>query len=372
MSSPSDLIAGAAFRSDQQDTNRVLQSEWVALYNQAVNSTWDTFAAARPDFQVASFDVSLASGGSASFQVPYNFHSIIDLVYGPDTSQEYSLGPFNWQNRRSPGGWYWPTYTGYGAGPGGTSMRLMGWLIYVEPSRCAFGAYRLWFCPKPHVCQQTVRLATAAALPTCTAAGSGVGKTLTATGTGALVVDGIQVLINDKILVKNQAASGDDGVYVVTSPGSISTTWTLKRQPGYDVDATIFGGMALGDICAVAQSDAALPVGLTNEGKFFTLTVYTAIESAQTWTEGATIEPILERFVEILMLKMAIPALKRDNRQDVAKGFETTLMGPALDGNGGLMKEAKWYFAQNRGSTISQLIDTDAQMFRGGGGWNGL
>jgi hypothetical protein len=371
MSGFSDLIAGATFRSDLQNSNRVLQAEWIALVNAAITSFWNVIAASRPDFQVARSnpDYTVASGPSASFQVPADFHSIIDVVYGPDTSLEYSLGPFNWQNRRSPGGWFWPVITGYGAGQGATGMRLMGWNVFLEPSINAGGTYRLWYCPKPHIVVQTVRLATVGALPACTAAGSGPGKTLTASANGALAVDGQTVNVGNLILVKNQATSADDGVYIATEPGGASSPFVLTRNPGYDTTGTIFGGIQQGDVVGVGQSDAAQPTG-TQEGQFFTLTAFTAIESAQTWTVGAAIDPVLEMFVEALDLKITIPALHRDNRGATAAPFEIRLNGQ--DGKTGLMGEAKWYFAQNRGATISKLIDTDAQLFRGGfngGSW---
>lgn len=367
MSSPQVLIEGAKFRSDLQSTLRVLQAEWVALFNEAVNSTWNLASAARPDFQVTSQDFVLASGPSASFQVPANFHSVIDVVFAPDTSMEYSLGPFNWQNRRSPGGWSWPSY--FNSGNGASSCRLMGWLVYVEPSLAAGGTYRLWYCPKPHTAVQTVRLASVAALPACTATGAGVGKKLTANANGALSVDGQSVFAADKVLVKNQVATGDDGVYTVTVAGDAGTAFVLTRTPGYDTTATIAGGMALGDIVAVGQSDAAFAVG-TQEGKFFTLTTFTAIEAAQAWTEGAAIDPILEMFTEVLELKMAIPAMQRDNRGEAAAPFDRRLNG--APGQIGLLQEMKWYFSQNRGATISQMLDTDAQKMRGvwwGGGF---
>jgi hypothetical protein len=361
MSSPNDVIAGGAFRSDLQNTSRVLQAEWVVLFNEAVNSTWDQCAAARPDFQVASYDVALQSGASASFQVPAAFHSVIDVVFGPDTTQEYSLGPFNWLNRRSPGGWVWAALVGYGSACGGTNMRLMGWDIFVEPSRQAAGAYRLWYCPKPHVAVQIVRLATAGALPACVTAGSGVGKTLTASANGALTVDGCAVLVGDKILIKNQASSGDNGVYVVISAGSMSSAWQLMRQPGYDTTATVTTGEALNDICAVGQSDAALPVGATNEAKFFTVTTFTAMESPQTWTEGAALDPILERFVEVLQLKVAIPALHRDNRGATAVPFERRLSV--------VEAEMKNYLGITRSPGPQRMADRAGNAPWGGNGW---
>lgn len=367
MSTPADCISGAKFRSDLQDTNRVLQAEWITLYNEAVDSAWNMCAAARPDFQVAPpFDISVASGVSASFQVPANFHSMIDVVFAPNTPQEYSLGPYNWHNRRTPGGYYWPTYVGYGSGPGATGARLMGWDVFLEPSLSAGGPYRLWFCPRPHLVVQTVRLATVAPLPTCVAAGTGPGKTLTASANGAFGVDGQQAVINDKLLIKNQVASADNGVYVVTVAGDSGTRFVLTRAPGYDTTATIAGGMMLGDIVGVGQSDAVLPVG-TQEGKFFTLTTFTAIEAAQTWTEGAALDPILERFIEVVKLRMTVTAMKRDNRAAGAKTFVVELEGE--DGKGGLLGQMKSYFATTRSPGPQKMIDTDAQLFRGGGGW---
>jgi len=48
------------------------------------------------------------------------------------------------------------------------------------------------------------RVATAEALPSCTASGSGVGKTLTGDSVGVLTVDGVATVLNDRILVKDQ------------------------------------------------------------------------------------------------------------------------------------------------------------------------
>jgi hypothetical protein len=69
---------------------------------------------------------------------------------------------------------------------------------------------------------QSVRLATAAALPanTYTNGTSGVGATLTANANGALSVDGVAVAVGNRILVKNEAAGANNGVYVVTDTGS--------------------------------------------------------------------------------------------------------------------------------------------------------
>jgi len=83
---------------------------------------------------------------------------------------------------------------------------------------------------------------TVAALSnTVAAAGSGVGKTLTNSGTqAALSVDGTAVSVSDRILVDTDGTSGtgrsdvDNGIYVVTNIGSGSTNWILTRAADAD------------------------------------------------------------------------------------------------------------------------------------------
>lgn len=60
---------------------------------------------------------------------------------------------------------------------------------------------------------------------------SGVGATLTNAGTQAvLVLDGITLSVNDRVLIYTQADQTQNGVYTVTSVGSISTNWVLTRS----------------------------------------------------------------------------------------------------------------------------------------------
>lgn len=75
-----------------------------------------------------------------------------------------------------------------------------------------------------------------------TAAGSQVGKTLTATTNGALVVDGYTANMNDRILVKNQTTGSDNGIYVTTQTGSASTPFILTRATDFDNSSTVASG----------------------------------------------------------------------------------------------------------------------------------
>jgi hypothetical protein len=66
-------------------------------------------------------------------------------------------------------------------------------------------------------------------------AGDGVGATLTNAGTqAALVIDGITLSVNDRVLVYQQTTQTQNGVYTVTDVGSGSTNWVLTRSTDTD------------------------------------------------------------------------------------------------------------------------------------------
>lgn len=72
---------------------------------------------------------------------------------------------------------------------------------------------------------------------------SGVGATLTNAGTqAALVIDGVTLIATDRVLVKNQTAQAQNGIYVVTNTGSVSTDWVLTRAADFNTAAEIDGG----------------------------------------------------------------------------------------------------------------------------------
>ena len=79
-------------------------------------------------------------------------------------------------------------------------------------------------------------LTTTTALPTCTYnnGASGVGATLTATVNGALSVDSVSTVANNRVLVKNQVAGAQNGIYVVTNVGTAGTPFILTRATDYD------------------------------------------------------------------------------------------------------------------------------------------
>lgn len=59
---------------------------------------------------------------------------------------------------------------------------------------------------------------------------SGVGATLTNSGAQvALSIDGVSLSVNDRVLVWQQSAPAQNGIYVVTTVGSGATNWVLTR-----------------------------------------------------------------------------------------------------------------------------------------------
>jgi len=88
---------------------------------------------------------------------------------------------------------------------------------------------------------EAVRVATTGALTAVYANGVlGVGATLTNSGAmAALTLDGVAVATSDRVLVKNQAAPAQNGIYTVTTVGSGAVNWVLTRATDYDQAAEV-------------------------------------------------------------------------------------------------------------------------------------
>jgi hypothetical protein len=75
---------------------------------------------------------------------------------------------------------------------------------------------------------------------------AGVGATLTNSGTqAALVVDGVTLIVGNRVLVKDQTASAQNGIYVVTAVGTVSTNWVLTRSVQMDAAGDFYGAAVL-------------------------------------------------------------------------------------------------------------------------------
>jgi microcystin-dependent protein len=72
---------------------------------------------------------------------------------------------------------------------------------------------------------------------------AGVGATLTNNSTQvALTIDGVLTQVGDRILVKDQTSTPDNGVYEVTTVGTGATDWVITRVTDYDEAAEILPG----------------------------------------------------------------------------------------------------------------------------------
>ena len=71
---------------------------------------------------------------------------------------------------------------------------------------------------------------------------SGVGATLTATGNGVLAMDGVNPPQFSRVCITDQSATYENGIYVVTDTGSVSTPFILTRATDFDSPAEILPG----------------------------------------------------------------------------------------------------------------------------------
>ena len=86
---------------------------------------------------------------------------------------------------------------------------------------------------------------------------AGVGATLTNSGTqAALVLDGVSLVVGNRVLVKDQATGLQNGIYTVTNIGSVSTNWILTRAGDYDVVTQTVRGDTVSVISGTVNSSS--------------------------------------------------------------------------------------------------------------------
>lgn len=85
----------------------------------------------------------------------------------------------------------------------------------------------------------SVRLATSSALP----ANTRTGNVLTASANTALTIDGVAVVVNDRVLVKDEVTGANNGIYTVTAVGSGVSAFALTRASDADTSAEVTSGM---------------------------------------------------------------------------------------------------------------------------------
>ena len=119
--------------------------------------------------------------------------------------------------------------------------------------------------------KDAVRAATTANLTATYANGtSGVGATLTNSGTqAAFTVDSIVLTVGQRVLVKDQSTAFQNGIYTVTTVGTVSTNWVLTRATDNDSNSPVLE-VEGGDFCFVQE-------GTVNADNGFVVTTNGAI-----------------------------------------------------------------------------------------------
>lgn len=126
---------------------------------------------------------------------------------------------------------------------------------------------------------------------------SGVGATLTANNNEVLVIDGITLDLNDRVLVYNQTDPVENGIYSVTTLGVAGTTaWVLTRTTDTD-------SYAPSDPDALGTGDAFFVTeGNTGAGELYVMTTegtidfgntaitFSQIGASQIYSAGAALE----------------------------------------------------------------------------------
>ena len=121
--------------------------------------------------------------------------------------------------------------------------------------------------------KDSVKVATTADVSSWTYANgsSGVGATLTASGNGVVAIDGVNLALNDRVLVKDQNPATENGIYYVSTAGAVGATLVLTRTTDADTASELSSGVfffveqgsANADNGYVMTQDTAITFGST-------------------------------------------------------------------------------------------------------------
>ena len=134
----------------------------------------------------------------------------------------------------------------------------LAYFVYDTPNATSITLSEIWVGP------QITNLTNGTGLSITSRAKPGVGATLTNAGTQTvLALDGVNLSVNDRVLVKDQATGSQNGIYVVTDIGSGSSDWILTRSSDTNQFAPQSSqGLSAGDYVYVSG-------GLTEEGNSY-------------------------------------------------------------------------------------------------------
>jgi hypothetical protein len=124
--------------------------------------------------------------------------------------------------------------------------------------------------------KEAVKYSTTAAIAASTYnnGASGVGATLTEVGLGAFVIDSVTPSVGDRVLIKNQVSTFQNGIYTVTTVGNAGVAFVLTRAVDFNQTTQIQTGDSV----------------FTTAGSTLSTTtwVYTGIDSPTMGTDAIT------------------------------------------------------------------------------------
>jgi len=170
--------------------------------------------------------------------------------FNSTTSIMYAWSGSSWQAISTTSSYSAPTLGSTTIGSGATvttiaGLTLSGGLAAADPTT------DLGLATKQYVDAVTaainfhapVKLATTSNLSVTYSNGtSGVGATLTATANGRGSIDGVNITTGDRILVKDQTTTFQNGVYTVTTQGAGGAPYVLTRATDYDTTTEVTNG----------------------------------------------------------------------------------------------------------------------------------
>lgn len=226
-----DLIDGAQDACDKRDDPSVSTDLWRRFINAAIKSLYKKLVAQHADTWITSVDFTIASAATNVYSFDETFDQLRHVTRDPATQNRRPVRPFSLQEVDD--------------FRGEVRYRVMGRKLYFEPPESAPGNYRAWYVPRPQefLGAVLVRLATTAALEPGPWIEGEDANELRASDDGGLTVDGITAALGDLILVKDEIAQTNNGIWRVTEPGP-SVDARMVRVTGYRVGDTLTSAIA--------------------------------------------------------------------------------------------------------------------------------
>lgn len=213
--------------------------------------------------------------------------------------------------------------------------------------------------------KSSVAVATAAALPTNTYnnGSSGVGATLTGIATGVLTIDGQAVTLGQRVLVKNEVASANNGIYVCSTAGAIGVAYILTRSTDANTSAEIDGAWSFVETGTVNATSGWAVASASTITIGTTAIVFTQIFGPGTVTAGTG---ITVTGTQVAITNTAVTPGTYGDATHVgqftvnAQGQITSASSVAITGSGGAVDKLQTYnlSGQNVIQIMSQISST--------------